>query len=110
MKQSINCHDFINAFDRLRPENFSRDALILMFEYFEEYERDIGEEIEFDPIGICCVYIESTIPEVIYGYQLEKDIDGMDQEQMIKYITEYITDNALLIGITDSGNFVYQQF
>jgi hypothetical protein len=45
MKQSINCHEFINAFDKLRPDNFSRDALIMMFEYFEEYERDIGVEI-----------------------------------------------------------------
>lgn len=110
MKQSINCHDFINAFDKLRPDNFSRDALIMMFEYFEEYERDIGVEIEFDPIGICCEYIEQSPHEIVHSYSLEKDIDGMNQDEMIKYLENYLLSSCIFIGITDSGSFVYQQF
>jgi hypothetical protein len=110
MKQTINCHEFINAFDRLRPDNFSRDALIMMFEYFEEYERDIGVEIEFDPISICCEYVEEYPNEIVHNYKLEKDIGGMDQEEMIKFLSEYIEESAIFIGITDSGSFVYQQF
>jgi len=110
MKQSINCHEFINAFDKLRPDNFSRDALIMMFEYFEEYERDIGVEIEFDPIGICCEYVEQYPHEIVHGYSLEKDIDGLTDEEIKKFLSEYIEESAIFIGITDSGSFVYQQF
>ncbi len=110
MKQTINCHEFIDAFDRLRPDNFSRDALLMMFEYFEEYERDIGVEIEFDPIGICCEYVEEYPHEIVHNYKLEKDISGMDQEEMIKFLSEYIEESAIFIGITDNGSFVYQQF
>jgi len=110
MKQTINFSDFKNAFDNLRPNNFSVDALQIMFEYFEEYERDIGEEIEFDPIGICCEYIEQSPHEIIHSYSLEKDIDGMDQDEMIKYLENYLLSSCIFIGITDSGSFVYQQF
>jgi hypothetical protein len=110
MKQTINCHEFINAFDRLRPDNFSRSALILMFEYFEEYERDIGVEIEFDPIAICCEYVEEYPHEIVHNYKLENDISGMDQDEMIKFLSEYIEESAIFIGVTDNGSFVYQQF
>ena len=110
MKQTINFSDFKNAFDNLRPNNFSVDALQIMFEYFEEYERDIGEEIEFDPIGICCEYIEQFPHEIIHSYSLEKDIDGMNQDEMIKYLENYLLSSCIFIGITDSGSFVYQQF
>jgi hypothetical protein len=110
MKQSINCHEFINAFDKLRPDNFSRDALIMMFEYFEEYERDIGEEIEFDPIAICCEYVEQSPHEIINSYGLENDIDGMSEDEIIKYIENYLLSSCIFIGTTDSGSFVYQHF
>jgi hypothetical protein len=110
MKQTINFREFKNAFDNLRPDNFSVDALQIMFEYFEEYERDIGEEIEFDPIGICCEYVEEYPHEIVHNYKLENDISGMDQDQMIKFLSEYIEESAIFIGITDNGSFVYQQF
>ena len=110
MKQSINCHQFINQFDALRPNNFSREALIMMFEYFEEYERDIGVEIEFDPIGICCEYLELSVHEFVHQYRLEKEIDEMTDDQIEKFISEYIEESAIFIGRTDSGSFVFQQF
>jgi hypothetical protein len=110
MKQTINCHEFINQFDSLRPNNFTRDALIMMFEYFEEHERDIGEEIEFDPIAICCEYLELSAHEFVHQYRLEKEIDGMTDDQIKEFISEYIEENALYVGRTDNGSFVFQQF
>ena len=110
MKQTINRHQFIYQFNSLRPENFSRDALIMMFEYFEEYERDIGVEIEFDPIAICCEYLELFPHEFVHQYRLYKEIDGMTDEQIEKFISEYIEESAIFIGRTDRGSFVFQQF
>jgi hypothetical protein len=110
MKQSINCHEFINAFDKLRPENFSRSALILMFEYFEQYERDIGVEIDFDPIAICCEYVEEDADDIILHHCLEEAIEGLNEEEIKEAIKEYIEESAIFIGITDNGTFVFQQF
>jgi hypothetical protein len=115
MKQSINCHDFINAFDKLRPDNFSRSALILMFEYFEEYERDTGEEIEFDPIAICCEYSEAFPEEIIKDYALEdafesEYIDRGNDLSRKNGIIEHLRDHTQYIGETDSGTLVFQQF
>jgi hypothetical protein len=110
MKQTINCNEFINQFDSLRPNNFTRDALIMMFEYFEEHERDMGEEIEFDPIAICCEYLELSTHEFVHQYRLEEEIDGMTDDQLEEFISEYIEENALYVGRTDNGSFVFQQF
>ena len=110
MKQSINFSDFKNAFDNLRPNNFSLDALQIMFEYFEEYERDIGVEIEFDPIAICCEYVEEEADDIILHHCLEEAIEGLNEEEIKKAISEYIEESAIFIGITDNGTFVYQQF
>ena len=41
-----------------RPDHFSYDGLIALWEYFEEYEEDTGEEIDLDVIAICCEYYE----------------------------------------------------
>ena len=46
MKQSINIYDFERAFKRSERENFSYDGLKALFEYLEDLESDIGEEIE----------------------------------------------------------------
>jgi len=110
MKQTVNFSDFKSAFDNLRPDNFSVDALQIMFEYFEEYERDIGEEIEFDPIGICCEYVEEDADDIILHHCLEEATEGLNEEEIQEAIKEYIEESAIFIGITDSGSFVYQQF
>ena len=58
MKQTIDCFQFRNQFMECRPDNFSYDGLLALWEYFEEYEDSTGEEIELDVIAICCEYSE----------------------------------------------------
>jgi hypothetical protein len=58
MKNTVTFHDFEDAFRRLRPENFSREGLVELWEYLSEVENDIGEEIELDVIAICCDFCE----------------------------------------------------
>lgn len=110
MKQTINSSTFVDTIERLRPTNFSREALHMMFEYFEQYEQDVGTEIDFDPIGICFEYVEQFPSEIVHDYQLTSDIDGMDQDEMIQFLKEYIEESAIFIGVTSHGSFVYQQF
>lgn len=54
MKITLTESEFINRFLAIRPENFSREALKELFHWYESLE----EEVEFDPIGICCDWTE----------------------------------------------------
>ena len=50
--------DFIDAFQAIRPDNFTYSGLKALYAYFEELSDDIGNDIEFDVIGICCDFVE----------------------------------------------------
>lgn len=54
MKQTINQYQFTEAFRAIRPDNFSYEGLKTLFNYLEELEQDLGEELELDVIAICC--------------------------------------------------------
>lgn len=58
MKITLTANEFADRFQRVRPDQFSRQALRALFEHFEQIEQDTGEEMEFNPIAICCNYAE----------------------------------------------------
>tara|TARA_R110000796_G_scaffold103850_1_gene213289 strand:+ start:966 stop:1274 length:309 start_codon:yes stop_codon:yes gene_type:complete len=73
MKQNINFYEFQNWFRDYRPDSFSRAGLSALFEDLEQYENDTGEEIEFDPIALCCEYTEYyDLDEFKANYTCEK--------------------------------------
>ena len=82
-----------------RGDQFSYQALGLLFDYFDECE----QPTEFDAVAICCEFVEMDEDEVRDQYSLDSDAD-VDQ------ITEYLNENTTLIGVTDSGSFVFIQF
>ncbi|MGL5075482.1 MAG: hypothetical protein ACRDBG_06515 [Waterburya sp.] len=87
MKKTVSQFDFIREFEERRPDQFSRRALIELFDYFSEYELNTGEEIEFDMISICCDYTESTLDEVRENYSLSSD----------KNVAEFLEDNTVVV-------------
>ena len=98
MKQTIdNASQFRDAFKGAgRDEQFSYDALGLLFDYFEELDPDM----ELDVVGICCKYAESTPAEIMESYSLENE----------KMAEDYVADNGRYVGTTSDGLIVYQQF
>ena len=59
MKQTVTKCDFVDAFHNMgRGDQFSYEALTALYDYYTELEEDIGEEIELDPIAICCDWSE----------------------------------------------------
>ena len=82
MKKTIDIYDFRNAFEQLRPNDFSYDGIMVLWEYFEEYEESTGTEIELDVIAICCDYTESTIEEVLNNYGLNS-IEELEEETIV---------------------------
>ena len=98
MKQTINEFDFVQAFKELRPNNFSKAGLFALYDYLEQLEDDIGEEIELDVIALCCEYAEyDSLAEFREDYG--EDYNTM---QDIEYHTTVI--------MIDNESFIIQQF
>ena len=83
MIQTINRHQFHRAFEELRPEHFSYEALDLLFDYFEELEEETGKQMELDVIAICCDFSEYSVKNIIENNNIE--FDNCNDEDEIKY-------------------------
>lgn len=108
MKTTVSRYDFERAFvDYGRKDQFSYEALGLLFDYLEEYEESTGEEIELDVIAFCCEYSEDTIEDIANNYRI--DVEGLDDDEQIEAVREYLEENTQLVGETSTG-FVYACF
>ena len=98
MKVTINQTQFIDKFMQLRPNNFSYDGLIALFEWLEQYEEDTETEIELDVIAICCDFSEyDNLKDFQQDYS--KDYESIEE----------IENETLVIPIDDES-FIIQQF
>ena len=79
-----------------RSEQFSYEALELLYEFLEE----ATPEAELDVIALCCDFSEDTEKAIAAAYGLHEDED----------VTAYLEEHTLVVGVTASGNVVYQQF
>lgn len=105
MKQTIGLSQFTDAFMSIRPKNFSYEGLEQLFDYFESYEDDTGEQIELDVIAICCEYAENTPKDIAKYYNIELEDDGNE----LLNVMDYLADHTSVIGHTDNS-IIYQQF
>jgi hypothetical protein len=108
MKTTISRYDFERAFvDAGRKDQFSYEALGLLYDYLEEYEESTGEEIELDVIALCCEYTEDNPDDIIANYSI--DVEGLDDDEKIEAARDYLIENTQLVGETATG-FVYLAF
>lgn len=99
MYTSVNNFDFIQAFeDSGRRDQFSREALFALFDYLEELEQGLDEEIELDVIAICCDYTEyESLEEFNKDYGVEHEtIEDLEYETTVIRL--------------DSGGIIVQNF
>ena len=112
MIQTVNNSDFHNAFNSMdRGNQFSYEALNLIYEYLEQLEEDMGKPIELDVISICCEYSEMSYTDIIGNYDTDiTESEANTEEEQIAYIKDWLSDNTMVIGESDDGVFVFQQF
>jgi len=98
MHVSINSvSQFHDQFRRMgRAKQFTYDALGLLYEFLTELD-GTGE---LDVIAICCEFSEDTEKAIAASYGLHEDED----------VTAFLEEHTLVVGVTASGNVVYQQF
>ena len=98
MKQTINQYQFVDLFLQRRPDNFSQDALAALFDYYEEFEESTGEEIEFDPVSICCDWNEyESASEAAEAYGWEAG-EAEDEKEALQYLHDSTTVLELASG------------
>ena len=102
MYQTINVHGFREAFKSMgRADQFSYEALGMLFDYFD----DVDPDHELDVIAICCAFSED-MPAYIAD-QYDVDVDGLDDDDVLDAVLEYLGEKTQVIGVTDAGAVVY---
>jgi hypothetical protein len=106
MKTTIqNASQFRDRFEQCgRGNQFSYEALGLLFDYFE----DIDPDMELDVIAICCEYAESSLSEVAASYNI--DIEGLEGEARIEAVVEHLENHTSIVGMVNDETVVYTQF
>ena len=99
MINTVSQYDFVDAFKSLRPNNFSYEGLLALFDWFEMLEEDCDQKIELDVIAICCAFSE-------YHDLKEFQNDYGDEYESL----EDIENSTTLIKIEDEEGFIIQQF
>ncbi len=102
MKQSVTRFDFVDWFrgSDTYKNNFSYNGLNSLFDYFEQLEEEMENEIDFDPIAICCEFSEyENFNEIKENYS-SVEINNIDD---LKYHTN-------VIEIEDTDRLIIQDF
>lgn len=102
MKQSVTRFDFVDWFrgSDTYKNNFSYNGLNSLFDYFEQLEEDMENEIDFDPIAICCEFSEYENLEEIKNNYSSVEINNIDD---LRYHTN-------VIEIDESDKLIIQDF
>ena len=103
MKRTINEYEFLRTFEEWtandRNTQFSREALIEIFDYLEAYEEDTGEEVELDVVGICCSFTEyDSLREAASMYDIDlNDYPNDDQDDdLLDELNSYVYERVIL--------------
>ena len=95
MIKEVGFDEFNNWFVKHRPENFSYDGRVELFDYLE-----LMDNIKFDPIVFCVTYTEYKNIEEFWNDYNKEDYPSFS----------YIADQTTLIRICGGKGFIIEQF
>ena len=107
MKQTINFEQFCDSFKggggADRSEQFSYEGKRALFDYLENYEEETGEELELDPIALCCEYTEyKNLAELQEDYTDIKSVEELEENTQVIPIGDNYS--------TGEGSFIIAQY
>lgn len=87
---------FCDSFSDTYKNNFTYAGKQALFDYLEEYEDSTGEEIELDPIALCCDYTEyedfedlqASYPNIDSFHELEEHTQYIQIEGGTRFIIQ----------------------
>ena len=94
MKDTVTEYQFIDTMAQ-KQHGFSYEGAKALFEYFEAYEEDTGEQMEFDPVAIRCDFDEyENLKAIQENYQ---DIETLEDLQNHTTVIEIPNSDRLII-------------
>ena len=113
MKNTVNFYDFRRAFADIRPDNFSDAGLSALFDYLEQYEEDVGEDLELDVIAFCCDFSEDWADNIAADYNIDTEDAEGNPEAVAEIVRDYLQDQGAYVGEagedeTGRASFVYR--
>ena len=94
--QHITEDQFINEFESIRPNNFSREGLCALYEWLEDMSEDDSKPYELDVIAICCEFTEYASLDAI-------------QDNYGDIMLDDVNDNTLVIELANGG-YILQDY
>lgn len=104
MKITLNFYSFCDAWNHWsdRKDTFSYNGKRALFDYLEEYEESVGEDMELDIIALCCDFTEyDSVLEAVHEY----DETIKDEKEA----HAYFEDKTAIIDIK-GGGVIIQDF
>jgi len=93
--------------------NFTIEGLHALFDYLEQWEDDVGEPMEFDPIALCCQFSEyksaaEAVAEI--NPDVYRDVvDNNDSETAEENLLDWLHDETIVIAF-DGGIIIDSEF
>jgi hypothetical protein len=110
MKTTLSIYDFRDAFIRAgRKDQFSYDALGLIFDYLEDQENDTGYEYDLDVIGLCCELSEECPEDIAANYGIDIS-ECSNESEVFETVLEHLRDETTVLGTLENRDIVYVQF
>lgn len=104
MKKTIDKNEFIEEMQAYDDDAFSYEGLCCLFDYLEDYEQSIGEELEFDVLALHWKYSEMSVNEFLDSYYwyiiIEEIISKYQLESKYKITADvlYEYENIYMYG------------
>ena len=110
MFKRVSLQDFKQEFENYgRGNQFSDEALELIYNDLISYEKDSEQSLELDVIAICCEYNEDTVSNV--ADQCDFALDEMDEDDDEEdFVVGKLRDETSVAGVTSDGNIVYRVY
>ena len=111
MKTTLNREQFKDQMQSIRPDNFSREGLGELFFYFEEMGEE--NEMEFDPIAICCDFSQCSLDEFLDSFDVEVEDSDITKSDEAKRdaIAQYIDYNGFWYSFVEDGKeIIFENF
>jgi hypothetical protein len=103
IKMTLNKDEFRSHMNQIRPDNFSYDGLGALFDYFDSMD---PEQIEYDPIGICCDFSQCSLKEFKDAYTDVAITSEMTEDEKRQAIAEFIGMYGFWFAFVEDGKEV----
>lgn len=104
--ETVSFNRFCDSFNGSYENNFTYEGKRALYDYLEQYAQDLSENIELDPVALCCEYTEYNNFE-----EFKKDYNNIETMEELENNTTVIPVNKVGYNvIKKTDGFIILQF